>query len=327
MNFCERLYELHKILSTHRLPVSRQALQERLQCSPATLSRLIRHLRDRYGAPIEHDREGNGYRYRRDGNQPIDLPGLWFTPAELRALLVLHQLLTQSHPRLLDTLLAPLRMRLERLIRHPYLGGQELSRRVRILSQGHREPDAAIFEHTAAALLDRKRLEIRYHARGEPRITERCLSPQRLVFYRDNWYLDAWCHTREALRTFALERMQAARLTEESALDVPEPELDRHYASSYGIFAGPPRHTAVLRFTPERARWVAEELWFPGQDGEFLEDGSYRLRLPYADARELILDILRYGPDVVVESPLELRRAVAERLRNAWYHYRDEACG
>jgi proteasome accessory factor C len=73
-------------------------------------------------------------------------------------------------------------------------------------------------------------------------------------------------------------------------------------------------HTAVLRFTAERARWVANEEWHPEQRGEFLPDGRYQLSLPYADPRELIMDILKYGPDVEVVAPDSLRAAVAERL-------------
>jgi predicted DNA-binding transcriptional regulator YafY len=99
------------------------------------------------------------------------------------------------------------------------------------------------------------------------------------------------------------------------------PELDAHYASSYGIFAGEPEHTAVLRFTPERARWVADEHWHPEQQGNFLDDGSYELRIPYSDPRELVMDILKYGPDVEVISPLTLRKSVAERLQQTLNNY------
>jgi len=137
------------------------------------------------------------------------------------------------------------------------------------------------------------------------------------VHYRDNWYLDAWCHLRRALRSFSLDRIRAARLEETEAKDIPDAELDVHFAGSYGIFAGPPTHTAVLRFTAERARWVASEEWHPKQHGELLPDGRYQLSLPYADPRELIMDILKYGPDVEVVAPESLRTAVAERLAQA----------
>jgi predicted DNA-binding transcriptional regulator YafY len=65
------------------------------------------------------------------------------------------------------------------------------------------------------------------------------------------------------------------------------------------------------------ARWVADERWHPQQHGRLLPDGRYRLEIPYHRADELILDILRYGPDVEVLAPADLRQAVAERLQRA----------
>jgi predicted DNA-binding transcriptional regulator YafY len=79
---------------------------------------------------------------------------------------------------------------------------------------------------------------------------------------------------------------------------------------------------AVLRFTPERARWVADEHWHPQQQSQSLEDGSYELRIPYSDPRELVMDILKHGEEVKVISPESLRDAVAERLKNALRHYK-----
>ena len=70
-----------------------------------------------------------------------------------------------------------------------------------------------------------------------------------------------------------------------------------------------------------RARWVADEQWHPRQTGRFLEDGRYELRVPYSDPRELVMDILRHGPDVEVMAPPELSAAVAETLRAASGQY------
>lgn len=324
MKHWERIYTLHKILDARRSPISEKSLEAHLDCSRATVFRVIADLRDGFGAPIEYCPEHEGYRYRRDPDRPIELPGVWFTAEELRALLVLQKLLAQSQPRLFDHLLAPLRTRLNRVLSHPQLAGDQLLRRVRILSLGCREPDSVIFERAAAGLIERTRLEIRYHSRRSGERTTRLISPQRLVHYRDNWYLDAWCHSRQALRSFALERIECLIGIEKPAVELGDDELDAHFAASYGIFGGPHRHTAVLRFTPKRARWVAEETWHPEQTGTFEEDGSYCLHLPYSESPELIMDILKYGPDVEVLAPPELREQVTEKLRQALGFYEDD---
>jgi predicted DNA-binding transcriptional regulator YafY len=137
-----------------------------------------------------------------------------------------------------------------------------------------------------------------------------------LAHYRGNWYLDAWCHQRDALRSFAIDRIRNAQPLEDTARNIPEVDLDRHFADGYGIFAGVSQHVAVLRFSPERARWVAEECWHPEQKFQWLENGTYELRIPYADPRELVMDILRHVPDVEFGlASMENRRG---SLEGAW---------
>jgi predicted DNA-binding transcriptional regulator YafY len=104
---------------------------------------------------------------------------------------------------------------------------------------------------------------------------------------------------------------------------VAEKTLNAQLGAGYGIFGGHPVHRAVLRFTPEQARWVARERWHPEQRGEFDAEGRYLLTLPYADPTELVMDVLRHGPEVEVLEPPELRAAVSERLRQARAVYGD----
>ena len=103
---------------------------------------------------------------------------------------------------------------------------------------------------------------------------------------------------------------------------MPATELDENFASSYGIFSGKPKDTAVLRFSAERARWVADEQWHPQQIGKFLHDGRYELQLPYADSRELIMDILKHGAEVEVILPAVLRQAVKNHIQNMQLLYK-----
>jgi predicted DNA-binding transcriptional regulator YafY len=177
------------------------------------------------------------------------------------------------------------------------------------------------FETVGSALLRRKRLIITYHARGTDEVTEREVSPQRLVFYRENWYLDAWCHMRRSLRNFSLDAIQKAEILEKPTRDVSEKTTDEVLGAGYGIFAGSKVQSAKLRFTPERARWVAHEQWHPRQKGTVEEDGSYLLEIPYADDRELVMDILKYGPDVEVIGSVSLRKRVMDLLMQAGQRY------
>jgi len=291
----DRIYRLHHIFAARKTPITLEDLMERLECSKATVYRLIHALEHYLGAPIERDEELGGFRYRptSDG-RAFELPGLWFSAQELQALVVFQRLLQTLEPGLLDEHLSPLAKRLDELLQHRHLGLGEAGRRIRILGMAAR-PLGEWFQMAASGVLQRRRLRIRYHSRSRDQVTERTVSPQRLTHYRDNWYLDAWDHLRNALRSFSVDRIRHAAELDETAQDVAERELDEHYASAYGIFAGKANKTAVLRFSRERARWVADERWHPEQTGQYLTDGRYELSIPYRDPRELIMDILRHG--------------------------------
>ncbi|MFZ5484082.1 MAG: helix-turn-helix transcriptional regulator [Pseudomonadota bacterium] len=318
MDRMQRIYKLHQILSGRRYPIPRGQLQDALECSRASLTRIIAEMRDFFDAPIQFDKDAGGYKYSQAA---FELPGLWFTPSELFALSVAQQLLAEAQPGLLDSQLAPLKTRIDKLLGQSHLGDGELARRLRILRMAARQPDTRIFQTVAGATAQRQRLKIEYHGRERDERSKREISPQRLVHYRDNWYLDAWCHQKDALRNFALDRIRAARVLDRPARDLPDAELDAHYTATYGLFGGPARQRALLVFNAERARWVADERWHPDQQDRWREDGRFERSLPYADPRELLLDLQKYGPDVEVMAPPELRQEIARRLKAAAAQY------
>jgi len=317
MDRLERFYKIDHLLKEARA-VPFGALQASLGVSRATLKRDLAYMKDRFNAPIEFDRDTGGYRFGRPRAGPrYELPGLWFSAAEIHALLTALQLLTGLEPGLLDGRVAPLTERLRAILGTGDHSWQEVEKRIRILQPGRRQSKAAHFATLAAALLKRQRLALRHFNREKNRETTRDVSPQRLVHYRDNWYLDAWCHLRNDLRSFAVDAIRDASLKDERAREVAKAELDAYLKSGYGIFAGRAVEWASLRFTPEAARWVAAQSWHTEQRARFEADGSYLLELPYADDRELVMEILKYGPEVEALAPRALRDKVKRQLEAA----------
>jgi predicted DNA-binding transcriptional regulator YafY len=318
----ERFYRMHRLLKAGKCVPLKQFTDD-LGVSRATFKRDIEYLRDRYGAPLVWDRERNGYRYdlTQPGAERFELPGFWLSASEIHALLAMQALLADLDEGLLADQVKPLMARLEGVLEGSRLPSAEIRKRMRILHQGARRTEPAAFGLVAQALLARKRIAIRHHNRASNEDTARHISPQRLVHYRDNWYVDAWCHLRNGVRTFAFDAIEHAELVDEKAREVPEAELDKYLGSSYGIFSGEPKATAVLRFSPMRSRWVSRERWHPEQKGSWDKDGRYTLEVPYSDDRELVMDILRHGPDVEVQGPAELRSRVAQALKEAAKKY------
>ncbi|MGH8555906.1 MAG: helix-turn-helix transcriptional regulator [Methylococcales bacterium] len=324
MKRIDRIYVLDRLLKQRRTPVPLSRIEQTLECSPATAKRAIQALRDYLNAPIEYDREQRGYYYKpcADGEIRFELPGLWLNDSELYALLTSYQLLSNVQPGLLEEHIAPLRARIEKLLDSgPLKSSIEAGRRIRILQSAARPANLENFRKIALALIARKRLKILYHGRARDKTTERSISPQRLVYYRDNWYLDAWRHLRSALRTFSVDRIQPLRCEDSTATEIPDEELVQLLTESYGIFSGIPDHLAVLQFTARAARWVADESWHPRQQSRILHDGALELQIPYNNPTELIMDILKYGSDVEVLAPETLRTAVFDRLKEALKKY------
>jgi len=322
MNRTERLYRIDQLLHQRRV-VPRNDLLDELEISWATLKRDLAYMRDRLNAPIVFDNERGGYCFDLSGAGPqYELPGLWFSSQEILALLTMHRLLEDlDSGGLLGPQIGPLMARLNALLETGTGSADEVMRRVKVIAAQNRPVTAKWFEVVGSALVQRHRIEILYYTRSRNERSRREVSPQRLVHYRNAWYLDAWCHRTDALRVFALDAIEEARMIDRKARDVSVAEIDRELGAGYGIYRGRNLRWAVLRFSPDAARWVRAEVWHPKQEGRTLEDGSYELKIPYADTPELEMDILRHGEQVEVVSPDALRHRIAERLGAARARY------
>jgi predicted DNA-binding transcriptional regulator YafY len=290
--------------------------------SRSTLYRDLEFLRDVLGAPLSTD-EQKRWRYARDETAPFELPGIWLNAEELYALVLSRQIVEGSGRRanaaegeadeeysLLGASLAAAQERIEKL-----LGDKAVNlKRLRVLRHNHRRVDERVFRAIATGTLERRALRFGYRARSTEEPTTRTVHPQRLVHYRDNWYLDAFDETRSALRSFALDRISHAALLESAAKDIPEAELDAALTTGYGIFSGAARNTASILFSAHAARWAAEERWHAQQVGKFLSDGRFELKVPYSNGRELLMDVLRYGPDAEITAPVSLREQMRSLL-------------
>lgn len=323
MDRTERFYKIDQLLSERRV-VPFSLLSEKLGVSRATIKRDLEYMRNRLNAPILWDREAGGYRFAdpEQGAGRYELPGLWFSPAEIHALMTMQQLLTNLDAGgLLGPHIQPLLARLAGLMGTECGSAEEVRKRIRIIGVGARTMLLDNFAVVANALLRRKQLHLTYYVRSRNETTARTVSPQRLIHYRENWYLDAWCHVRNELRSFSIDAVRTAEVQETAARDVPDSVLDEVLGSGYGIFSGRKVQWAKLRFSPGRAPWVSRENWHPKQKGSFDAEGRYVLEIPYSDHRELLMDILKFGGDVEVLGPPALRDQAKRSLTAALEAY------
>ena len=303
--------------------VSFQALIDELEVSPATLKRDLAYLKDQLGAPIEYDRFSNGYRFGKEYvGQKHELPGLWFSERERFSLLMANQLLSELDSEgVISRHLQPLLERIHQMLGPGESDTKALLKRVKIITPAKRPVPSQYFELVGEALLKRRRLHMRCLTRGRGDVSERDVSPQRMVHYRNTWYVDAWCHSREKLLRFALDAIDQATALDTKSKEVPLKQVEAETDGGYGIYAGAKRAWATLLFQPQAAQWVSKEEWHPDQQVAWLPDERYQLKVPFNDETELIMDVLRQGEFVEVVAPASLRGATHKRLKAAARQY------
>ena len=315
MDRTERLYKIDRMLNDRKVVPINEFLQEH-EVSLATFKRDLEYLRDRLNAPVVWDRDAGGYRFDKNGvGDAYELPGLWFNASEIHALLTMQQLLGSLGPGLLTPHIEPLLSRLRMLLDREDMPADAVENRIRIQNVNARAYEPEYFGPIATAVLQRRRIVIDHHNRNRNETIRREVSPQRLNYYRENWYLDAWCHLRNELRSFGLDAVKGVWLGTEAAQEVADGELAAVLDAGYGIFSGKEIQWAELEFSSQRAQWVSKECWHPQQESHFTADGSYRLKLPFSNPTELVMDVLRNVPHVKVIAPQSLKAIVAEHLQ------------
>ena len=322
MERTERIALLHGLFSRNRYGLSNEQLMKAAQCSRATLYRDLGFMREVLAAPLEHEGDpARIWRYVSADARAFELPGIWLSADELYALMLANEVLQRSDGGLLGQALGPLQPRVHKLL------GDKARRldRLRVLRTQARRVHPNTFRLVTEALLDGRQLRFAYHSRSSGQDSEREVSPQRITHHRDNWYLDAWDPTHQSLRRYALDRIRRPQLLPAAALDIPLSELDTRQEAGYGIFAGQVAGTAVIKFSPHAARWIADEVWHPKQRQRLLPDASLELTIPYANPRELLMDVQRYGADAEVLSPPELRAELRTILAAALARYDEPA--
>lgn len=315
MNQAERIFKIHNRLKEVGPPVCFEALQDMLFVSRATLKRDLAYMRYSMDAPLLYDRPRNGYYYDPDAPE-FELPGLWFNSTELYALLASEQLFESVQPGLFRPYIGPLKARIRRLLERSGHRADTVTARILLQPLAACSVDNDQFATVAAAVLNARVLDIEYRDCERNKTTNRRVHPHRLLHYRETWYLVAWCERAQDLRTFSLDRISGALPTQQPFPPADEAALERKLSASFGIFFGKAEEWAVLRFGPRIARWVADEKWHPDQIGRW-EGDEYEIQVPYSDRCELVMEILKYGPEVEVVAPESLRQTVGKRIREA----------
>lgn len=313
MDKFDRIQQLHRIFLSRKTPVSITELADRFECSEKTVKRNIDTLRDIVQAPLEYCTKSHGWGYTAQPNGQMTMPTLWLTTAEIQGLAIMLQVTQSMADGLLGEEISAVDAAIEQLLISRHVKPALFRHKVRYLSGTRRAVNSIPFRAVTQALLNGKQLALSYKDYAGHG-SQRQVSPLKLVLYQENWYLDAWCHLRDELRSFMLARISQAETQTDDAITVTDAQQQAHFASSYGIFAGAATHQARLKFTGTGAREAASYEWHPEQAGHW-EGALYLLNIPYHDDRELVRTLMGFGDLVTVLAPDELRARLLAKAK------------
>jgi proteasome accessory factor C len=314
MNKWEKVVLLDRLLKNSKYCVPLKKILRELSCSDATFHRVRDFMQTNLNAPISYSRKYKGYYYENNDEVSFELPGFWLTKNEIDALLCIDMAVENLQQGFLGEILKPIRSRFEAMLKAQRSSLSSLRKKIRIIPICSRGCNDDIFRIVSSAIINDKRLKIRHVNLADNTISERTISPQALVRYRDNWYVDAYCHLRNGLRSFALNRIKTADIDDEKFQKVSQHDMESFFASSYGIFNGTAEHVAVINFSGIAAREVCDEKWHPKQEGEWINGDVYRLTFPYGNSHELEMDILKWGKYACVVEPEDLKENIKVKI-------------
>jgi len=160
----------------------------------------------------------------------------------------------------------------------------------------------------------RKEVRISYHAFNSDEISERIIHPYT-TYFRQQYYIVAWCTTRNSIREFRLDRIVEAEQLESEFVVSPEFCYEGYNQRSWNALKGDNDYQVVLRFSSECNRFIREYHGDKADNLRDLPDGSLEFRKSVSILDEIFPWVLSQGPEVEVVAPEELKNMVVEAIR------------
>ena len=170
------------------------------------------------------------------------------------------------------------------------------------------DAQAATLEKLRRAIRESRRVNMLYQSASASEPGARKLDPYALALRWGWWYVIGYCHTRQEVRTFRIDRIQELTLLGE-VFQAPAEFNAREFMASN--FQGQTQVLVRLRFTAEAAQVARlnRPYW---ESLEEQPDGSVVVTASAPELNWAASTVLAYGPVVEVLDPPELRQLVRD---------------
>jgi proteasome accessory factor B len=305
-----RLHDVIRLIES-RHGISIEELAEESGVNRRTVHRDLNAIAEA-GYPLTAEWQGDRKLYRFITGFR-DVPPVSFSLQELLTLYFLRSSLDTLKGTPFHADLAAIFRKVNSVLPPRYAAHLERISRITVpLLQGQRDYSRAarVLEELRRALLYQNRVTISYHTPSRVGGEEYRVDPYTLIFYRGGLYLLGFAHNRQAVRTFAVERIDELRV-EGERFEIPEEyHPEEHFQRAFGIVSEEPFAVRV-RFAPAIAHAIAERTWHPSQRLERLPDGGAELSFNAGGRLEILSWVLSYGALAELLEPAELREELA----------------
>jgi proteasome accessory factor B len=306
------MLRIHQAIASGKFP-NASTLAAEIEVVAKTIQRDVEFMRDRLELPIAYDPRRFGYHYTQEVSA---FPTLQITEGELFALLVAEKALQQYRGTNFEKpLLSALRKMEQALPDTISLNLADWDQSISFRMSAEPVLDLDLFDRLAKATAAHRQIEIGYRKPGSRTVETRRLDPYHLANINGEWFLFAFDHMRQDLRTFVPSRMQSVHVTDVAFPRPPKFSLEKILRDSFGVHSGRGEFQVVLRFDAFAADYIREKRWHPSQELREGKDGGVELRLRLSSLGEIQRWILGWGGSATVLEPPELVQAVRQAAK------------
>jgi len=306
------MLRIHQAIHSGKFP-NASTLARELEVSTKSIQRDLEFMRDRLELPVEYDGSRFGYYYT---GEVTSFPTMQITEGELVALIIAEKALEQYRGTQFEKpLLSAIRKIEQSLPDTVSLNLTDIEQTISFRTRAEPILNLEIFDALAKATAQRRQLELSYRKAGSRQNELRLVDPYHLANINGEWYLFAFDHAREDIRTFVPARVRSVKQTGKT---FPHPEqfsLEKRLRDSFGVHSGVGEYDVILRFSTRVVDYVREKKWHESQQLRQLKGGGLELRLKLSSLVEIERWVLSWGGDAVVVKPRELAEAVKRAAR------------
>lgn len=303
----ERMLKIHSAIQSGKFP-NATTLACEMEVSTKSIHRDLEFMRDRLDLPLEYHPQRFGYHYTQEVSS---FPTLQITEGELFAMVVAEKALQQYRGTTFEKpLLSAFKKMASSLPDAVSFHLADWDHAISFRTSAEPILNLEIFDALAKATAQRRQLELHYRKPGQTKTETRVVDPYHFGNINGEWFLFAYDHLRNDIRTFVPARIKSIKPTGKTFARPQKFSVENRLRDSFGVQSGHGQFDIVIRFNKHAADYIREKKWHDSQQLRELKNGGVELRLKLSSLQEVERWVLSWGGDAVVVKPRELAEAV-----------------